>query len=435
MPDGADASVRYTASLINLPPTLYILVSGDAAATVKDLLPEDPSIHYHTQPGQYFDYILDASGHQLIIRDRRTNDLVHGVAGTDEAAAKYIGGALAQIGKWETLAAMRNPATAIPQQNIQFGLQLMDEAGKWQDCTGHDITVDLTDARPEIPFRIQLRNQSQVEYHVALYHLSPAYSINKQSPDTDASVLRNGQPIALLCNPPKEPLTLMLANDDVNEETETFTLVYSLFPFQDYFVDESRELPRKIVTLDATRAKGIGGSKKSFRKDWDAQTLRIRIVRNGQQLEKGKAFDNGMIAIGTQTGFKAKVTVTPVSSNAKSLSPALELQSLFDSDAFTFLPVAVPTRGAPVHTVVELTGLKDEASLHEQPLELTVRQPVGEDEAVIAVTMQNGVVVPLGFLESDEQGGQRIMIHHAPGDVDPQRAAGKSPCGRCGSAC
>lgn len=427
MPEGADTGARYGASINNLPPKLHILVTGDAAEAVMRLLPADPSIRYHRQPDQHFDYHLDTSGDQLAIRDRRTQELVHGVRGTDEIACKYIGAALAQIGKWASLEAMRNPQTAIPSQNIEFGLQLMDESGNWQTCTGHTVTVDLTESRPEVPFRIHLRNLSQVEYHVALYHLSPTFSIEKQSPDTDASVLRNGQPIALLCNPPGDYLTFMITEDDVNEETEIFQLVYSLFPFQDYFVDETQGLKREIVALDTTRSKGIGGSKKSFRKDWDAQTLRIRIVRNGQRLDKNKPFDNGMISIGTGTGFRAQVSLTPAVNGARGLNPAQELHSLFDSPAFSFLPVAAPSRGAPVNTVVELTGLEHEKSLAEHPLEIRVHQPLEEDEAVLAVTMQDGIVVPLGFLEADAEGGRRMLVHHAPAAIDPQRAAGKSP--------
>lgn len=427
MPDGADTSIRYAASIINLPPRLCILVSGDAADAVMALLPRDPAIFYHTLPDRHFDFRLDTGGGELRILDRLTGHLVHGVKGTDAAASNYIGAALAQIGKWKALEAMHHPQSNIPRNDFDFGVQLMDENGNWQDCTGHDITIDLTDSRSEIPFRIKLNNTSQVEYHVALYHLSPNFTISKQTPDTDASVLRNGKPLALLCNPPGDFLTFMLTEDDVNEETEIFKLVYSLFPFSDYFVEEAQELERSVVTLDSSKSRGIGGAKKGFRKDWDAQTLRIRIVRNGAKVEKGKSFDNGMLSIGTQSGFRAKVTVTPARSNAKGLNPAQELQSMFESAEFSFLPVAPPSRGLPANTVVEFTGLENEASLEKHPLEIQVRQPLADNESVVAVTMQNGIVVPLGFLEPDAGGNHRMFIHHAPGEPDERRAAGKSP--------
>lgn len=427
MPEDADTGIRYAAAILNLPPRLSVFVEGDAKDAVKPILPADPDIFYHTDPHLFFDYRLDTSEAQLRILDRLTGELIHGVNGTDAAAAMYIGGALAQIGKWKALEAMHHSQTAIPRTNFDFGVQIMDEDGNWQDCTGSEITIDLTDARPEIPFRIRLNNTSQVEYHVALYHLSPTFSIEKQSPDTDASVLRNGQPLKLLCNPPGDFLTFMLTEDDVNEETEIFKLVYSLFPFSDYFVGESRELKREIITLETTKGRGIGGSKKAFRKDWDAQTLRIRIVRKGQPLEKGRSFDNGMIAIGTQTGFKAQVTLTPTNTGAKGLNPAQELQSLFEGEEFSFLPVTPPSRGLPVNTVVELTKLENESSLEKHPLEIHIRQPLAENESVVAVTMQNGIVVPLGFLEPDAEGDHRMFIHHAPGEPDERRAAGKSP--------
>ncbi|MGE7774707.1 caspase family protein [Chitinophaga sp. NPDC101104] len=428
VPEGADAGARYAASIINLPPRLSIFISGDAAADVKALLPKDPDIYYHTDAGQYFDYRLDTADNQIKILDKHTGNLVHGVLGAEAEHCHYIGKALAQIAKWRALESMHNPQTAIPKKNIELDVQLMDDDGNWESCNGQEITVDITESRPEIPFRIRLANTSQVEYHVALYHLSPTFSIDKQSPDTDASVLRNGKAIALKCNPLNDFITFMLTEDDINEETEIFQLVYALFPFSDYFVEESQELKREMVTLDSVKSRGLGdGNKKHFRKDWDTQTLRIRIVRNGQRIQKGKQFDNGLISITSTSGFGADVTVTPTHTGAKGLNPAQELQSLFDAEAFTFLPVAPPTRGVPVNTVVELTQLENEASLKDAPLEIRVRQPIGENEAVVALTMQNGIVVPLGFLEPDASGNHRMYVHHAPGEPDERRAAGKSP--------
>lgn len=425
MPEGSDGSIRYSASLINLPPKLCILIEGPEANTVQPLLPGDPSIYYHQDPGQHFDYRLGTSDNQLTIRTAHNNELVHGVEGTTEAACHYIGEALSQIGKWKALDEMDNPQSKIPADNFEFGLQLMNENGQWEDCEGHEVTVDINDDRSEIPFRIKLNNTSQVEYHVALYHLSSKYAIEKQTPDTDASVLRKDQPIALLCNPPGDYLTFMLTDDDVNEESEVFKLVYSLFPFADYFVEESRELEREIVHL----SKGIGsarGTKKPTRKDWDAQSIRVRIVRSNQQVDKSHRFDNGSISIGTATGFTAQVALTPTHSGAKGLNPAQELQSLFAGEEFSFLPVTPPSRGLPVNTVVELTKVKDDGTLADHPLEIRIRQPLQPNEAVIAVTMQNGIVIPLGFLEPDANGEHKMYIHHAPSEPDERRAAGKS---------
>ncbi|MBA2561624.1 MAG: caspase family protein, partial [Chitinophagaceae bacterium] len=205
MPGDVNSTTQFSAEVINMPPTLFIYVDGET--TQKDgffsLLEEEkqvrPFLLFHQDASAFYNLVVDLNDNQVVIRDPETKQLVHGIITLNKDTVHYIVDALLQIAKWKNLERLEHPQSTIPENDIEFALQLKDENGSWTDCDGSSITLDITKEKPEIPFRIMLKNVSDTPYYIALYRLASTFAIEKHSKDVDASLLKKDAVPSLEC--------------------------------------------------------------------------------------------------------------------------------------------------------------------------------------------------------------------------------------------
>jgi pimeloyl-ACP methyl ester carboxylesterase len=432
MPAGVNTQQVFTAEVLNLPPTLTVCVTGGEPETAaffsffKQNGVDRSLLQFHQQPELFQNLMLDVQPEQLVIRDAKTGELLHGVETLTKDSVDYIVDALLQIAKWKALEQLENKQTMIPVSDVQFAFQIQNREGVWEDCDGENLTFDITPERTEVPFNIRLTNTSARPYYFALYNLSSTFKIEKYSQDTDASLLTKDDRPALKSDNGSK--SLVLSDDTLNEETEVFKLVYSPDIFFDYFVEEDRELTRGIVTTSKDR--GTKGTKDRTRGDWAAKTITVRLVRQLQQVNREQGYSNHIISIKPHPSFAAAVSITPMDSAAKSYNPAKALEQIFADDTFEIINLGERSRGdEPPQSVIELSGVENEAALEAEPLEINLNYKLAEDEQMLAVTFSDGLVQPIGFLEKAEQGDTHTMkLHQAPAQQDSMRtAASKNP--------
>ncbi|MEO5647520.1 MAG: hypothetical protein ABIQ56_04100, partial [Chitinophagaceae bacterium] len=436
MPPGMDVNQQFVAEIINLPPTLIIYLDGQSVNQLKflEILTKEklstPFITFHKDAAAFYDLALELLDDRLAIRDAKSKQLLHGVKTFVDQSVQYIVDALSQIARWKNLERMANKQSTIPAESFRFALQLLNVAGEWIDADGDDLTFDITKDRPEIPFRIKLANNSDTPYYFALYRLASTFMIEKHSKDNDASLIKKGEEpwLETNVNPGEDPVSFVLDNDDLNEETEIYKLVYSTDPFDDYFVSETRELKREIVDLPKTR--GVRGIRKLSRSDWGTRMITIRLVRELQRVNETQGFSNNIISIKPHPSFKAAVSITPIDSAAKSYNPAKILEDIFDIDDFSIINLGEKSKSdaVPQQTVVELSDIGNEQVLENEPLEININYKLGDDEQVMAVTYSDGLVIPIGLLEKSGDSDLHVMkLQQAPAQMDPRREAGKNP--------
>jgi triacylglycerol esterase/lipase EstA (alpha/beta hydrolase family) len=425
-----DPKQIYAAAVLNHPPALCIYMEDNAAS--KHFLDVFDKAGYgkiellfHHDPESYHDVIVETDKTEIRILDARNHQLLHGINEASDPAIIYIIDALRQIATWKSIEKMRPGKTNIRAEEIEFTLQIRDEAGVWTDCAGEHVTLDVSADRPEIPFRIKLANNSSVEYYVAIYRLSPKFAIEKYTSDVDASLLTKDKVPAIICNTPDyDPYTFFL-EDDVNEDTDIYKLVISKEKFEDYFVEQSTELERSVRPALTGKMKGV---KRGFKGDWAVKTITVRLVKQLQKLDAQNSFSNNVLTIREHPAFAASVALTSADSSAKAYNPAGILGEIFSGGEFSFLNLSPGQKGLDALTVVELTGVAGEDSLQEHPLTMNLHQPLGENEQVLAVSFSDGMVVPLGIVEKSVDGNDHTFhLHQAPVNTDARRAAGKNP--------
>jgi pimeloyl-ACP methyl ester carboxylesterase len=422
----------FEAGLINHPPSLCVYVRGGGAAAFFQLeqgqRTNSSSLLFHDDARRFYDVVLDTDADELRIFHAKSPKLLHGVRGIDGDRVAYIIEALVQIAKWRNLEVLENPQAKLASGEIEFALQIKEQ-GKWVDCIGTEITLAITEQRPEIPFRLRLATSSDPGYFVAIYRLSPTFAIEKYTEDVDASRLTSKDVPAILCNKADNEEPAAFEMDPANnEETEIYKLVVSREIFYDYFLEESREL-RQVVT-DFKKARAVKGVKPGSRGDWMTVTLRIRLVRQSQKIDKGNGFSNSVLSIRPHPAFEAAVSITAVDNGAKSYNPAAVLQSIFQGNGFSFLRLGSTGKGdqAFPQTVIELSGISNELQLQANPLRLDLAVDIAENEQVMAVTYIDGLVISLGLVQQPVDSKDHCFyLYDAPVETDPRREAGKSP--------
>ena len=418
------------AEIINHPPSLCIYVRGDEKNVAKFFSIRKKqsegmdTLEFHQDPQAYYSLILEITADEMRIIEAETKKLLHGIKKIDNGTVAYIINALRQIGKYYTFARLQNTATNINAKDITFNLQLKDEEGNWNDCKGTDLTIDITEDKPEVPFRIRLDTSSAQGYYVALYYLSPTFSIKKYTSDVDASLLTEGKEIAIESNVDDESYILA---PDKNEEIETYKLIISKDPFYDYFLEENDDLEAKVITSIPGTNKGV---KKMSKGDWVIKTITVRLVRQIKQVDDKNKFTNNVLTIQPHPSFKAAVSLTPLHSTSKSLNPVAELKEVFSGDEFSFINLSENSKSAAAadETVVELIGIKNESSLENEPLKMNLKYVLEENEEVLAVTISDGLIVPIGIVEKSKTGNEHnFYLHQAPVTEDLQRKNAKNP--------
>ena len=84
----------------------------------------------------------------------------------------------------------------------------------------------------------------------------------------------------------------------------------------------------------------------------------------------------------------------------RSVSPWNKFQQRLGQDGVDVLNLGGKTRSINASNVIELSNLKNPASLQDNPLELTVQEDLTASETLIPVTLNNdGLIIQIGTSE------------------------------------
>ena len=389
------------ADIINFSPATSIFVSGtqlqqkDWEKKSADLKKENLDFVYEAD--QYHDYILQFNEHAISLKEKISGALVHGVAAIDDDAVLYMISCCNQVCAWHKLHALRN--YAVPEKTYRnnfktrFGIALMNATTQdWELQEADELLLYIDEDHPKIPFRILLDTASAKGLYCAVYYMSSRFGITKLSDTVTSSVLKKGQPLALSENTNRFS---MYEEDD--EITDYFKLVISTEPFKDYLVNEYDELERKIVdTSDAKAVVYKNLDKDAVDQNWYAETISVTLRKNTGKISGNKAFNSGKLTIHGNDALAATASVAAMPSKAKSIHPSQQLQQLMESNGYQVINLGNSKSADAGPAVVFLEDIQI-SETDKTPLRLTLEELPADDEAVMAVTMQDGVVQVLGL--------------------------------------
>ena len=413
---GAGKDEKFAARIINKPPDLAVLLTGsetEIALFSAFTIAWDGNyrILYTTDAALKTDFVLGLDGDSIVITKPVTGALVTGIkkdalSGDDgtpdeQAVFNFIVTTLEQLAKWNKLAGINNPASRLGTGAAELVLQLQDAAGVYRDCPGDEITIELDKDKELVPYTFSIKNKYHKKLYAGLYQLTSLYGISRVdgSGDVDASALEPGTERSV------DPEKGFYINRDAAllEDTDLFKLVVCEEVFTDQHLMEPDLVPAVLETLSGRFKASV--SLKRPDNNWAVRTITVRLVWKETAVNAATPVTTGIVTVGNHPNFKASLSLNAPQSNGRNVNPVALLQEVFGDAEFELINLAPGSRsaGGDAVTVLELSGIEQEAALENQPLAITVRQPLQPNEQLIAVTADEGIVMPLGWFKRNHQ--------------------------------
>lgn len=340
-------------------------------------------------------------------------------AGDAAPAARALLGPLKTIAQWERLLSLHNRASAIPDEVIEFVLE--EATGGTPMRTAGSVTLESTLQGGDwssIRALVRMRNRSGRPLHAVLVHFSADYGIQVLSNDP---VPAGDDWVTLYGDGPDQTFFLDEAADGEGrvEALERFKLLVSTEPVDSFYFEQAGLGP-------GTR--GIGSRKggKPRQRDWLTKDLRVRIVPRIDAIgAQAWQSSDGAIAIKPHRRLRAQLNLASARPATRGPGEELPFVAAFESAGVSVAGLGATRSAARAPSVIELTGIEGAEALAAEPLEIEVRQPLGEDETLLSFAWDGRHVIPCG--EVVREGDlTRIKINAIPDTPSDRRSLGGS---------
>ena len=424
----ADPAVRYRAEITSMPvPPLLVCFRGDAAAReacAQALSAQGCTDVLLTDIEAGAGHVLAIDAGTLWLEQAGTARRIQGAriadGGLAEAAADLVP-ALAHVVQWERSRALRNDATRIAPAQVDFLFsEALADGGEHVHTSG-EVTLDYVKAGGEwvaIRGRLQACNRTKQTLHVALAYFDSNYGI---------TILRNepiepgGVPMTLWGDAPENDLYVP---EGENEAVDHFKLIVSTERVDDFLLAQD---PIEVGSIVAgTRAIGSRGPvAKRLVNEWCTRDCVIRTVRRLDEVgQREVQLAGGRIVVAAHPAFKASLSIGAAAAQGRSVGGGIDFHAALAQGGMTLLNFA-GTRGNS-ENVLELTGIQDAAALRAQPLELTLKVPLQQDEGILPVVFDGQHVLLGGAPYTDADGNTRVSIDWIPEVADNRRSLGSA---------
>ena len=361
-------------------------------------------------------YRLTVEGDALMLRSQATGALVQGGLideGGLQQAALALAPAMRQVMLWERALALRNPRTQLDPEQFDFNLALTPIGGEPQVRQGADVTLDFVqvgDDWPRIRFELRARNRSDQPLYAALLYFSESFAVRAFPTEP---IDPGDQPTTLLTN------TLFL-RPDRDASLDRFKLVVATEPI-DAFLLSAPPLANLGQVVGVTRDVGFDDAEtQPITNDWFAKDLRVRLIRRVDRAgPQDIAVAGGQITIKGHPAFAADISLAPAKANGRDAASGPDFCAALEAAGASLVNFA-PARGDDA-SILELTNLEGVEHLADQPLQIELNTPLGDDEALAAVVFDGSHVLMAGDVDTDGD-VTRVTIDHIPDAPDAGRS-------------
>ncbi|MEO0775383.1 MAG: caspase family protein [Bacteroidota bacterium] len=426
-PEG-DPQKAYLAEIVNFPLSMPVYLRGSqrAKGSFRKLYAQRPSPFLRwVDETESSRYELAIDRDRLLVYERESQTLLHGRMGKDGLSIDYIVGILETIEEWERLADLENKGTRFKAKDIELCFYRETESGTLEPpLKGPAISIEAPSEGAEgaIWYQLKATNHTDRELYFALLDLDSDYSTKNVYPCKKVAA----QSEALL---EYDTGVGFRAEDEAEELTKVFKLLVSTTPFDDYsFAKEGFELG-KVDTTKEGRTRYTFTRKRATETDWCTRTIRLRLLR-GTRLVGAEVvrFESEKIEVKAHPKFRAKWSFTELQSRGKSVHPLSGVEDLFRSEELELLDWnAGRSRSVQgQRSIIELSGVKGQAALRDEPLEVIIDQDLAAEEYLLPITMDEGFVFTFGESEKDATGKTHLRFRELPLQADPSRRRSRS---------
>lgn len=274
-----------------------------------------------------------------------------------------------------------------------------------------------------ITYRLEIENNSLQPLFFHMFFLTARYGILWGN----GKRLEAGQSSALMHQDLEKDLIGFLPQETQKEITLKIKLLVSTEEIDRYiFEQESLEMGK---VLDDRFLSAEGLNKESFqavKDDWLSKDLLIHIVKQEAKIqEKDTQLAQGKVKIKGHPQLKANVNLSPLSLTGRSAEPLTALVQDWQGLG-KLVDFGQGSRSSLAECILEISEIQGEIS-EGNPLEIELESPLGEDEFLLPVALQDGFIWPLGVSSPLEGNRQEIRISQLPNSGETaSRSIGKA---------
>jgi hypothetical protein len=364
-----------------------------------------------------------ANGRIALVDAERGLEVAFAGIAADEAprAAASLVPTLKHVMAWERLLTLQNHATKLDASKVEVVFEEERGEGGTETHPGPEATLSYRRAGAdwrEIRGRLKVRNRTAQPLHGLLAYFSSDYG---SYPQRNEPIPAGGEWMTLWGD---QPMEFFYLEDGVHESFEPFRLIVSTEKVDDFLLAQDKlELGQA-----ATRAIGTvrPPGEPFHRNEWFTRPFTIRVVR---QIDEVSAADtrmaDGLIVVKGHPTVTAAIRLGGARTATRGLSSPPDFYQAFEANGLRLLDFA-GKRGGGDLSVLELTDIRNTASLKETPLEIELKVPLGEDEGILPVVYDGQHVLLGGAPRKDPDGTTHVTIDHLVDPLDRQRGLGDS---------
>jgi len=346
-----------------------------------------------------------------------------GLAEYSEASAKQMLDIVKQVVQWERGLALQNHRTQMDTSLVDLTFTETLDNGKELAPQQDEITLDFVKAGKEwkeIRGKIKVKNRTREKLHFLLAYFSDNYGIqvccNEEIPSGSSEVTLWGE---------ADDHYFWLP-DEINQSIENYKLIVSTEKVDGFLLNQDYLEIGKL--WPSQKAAGMMTPMKKYKNDWFTKPLRIKVVRQIDQVgAKDAALANGQIIVKGHPSVKANLSLAAAKAPERGVGQDFDFYKAFEQKGMEMLNFAAGTRGGN-ESILELTDIDSESvkALATQPLEIEVKVSLKEDEYILPMVFDGQYALLGGDPSKDENGNIHISIDHIPEVPDNRRSAGKA---------
>ncbi|MDX2304684.1 MAG: caspase family protein [Microscillaceae bacterium] len=374
------------------------------------------------------DFEIKAQEDVYYITQRPSGKLIQGIQNRSLIGQKYpldmgleLIRLLEHLAQWQNFSKLHNPRPKLNPQDIAFDFYEIDKNDieylhSQEDV--HLVSYLENEKWQPIDYRVEVRNNTHQSLYFQMFFINNRYGIYWANTKQIAS----GQRFPLMYH--DKAKDIIGFHPTLDRETEIdlkIKLIVSTEAIDAHLFELKSLEIGKILNDKFLEAEGI--TKEAFvsvQEDWFTKEVRIKVVKNLAQIsDRFSSLAEGKISIAGHNSLKAQLSLKsfqPQTRNAGEMSILSEIPG----EEITCLNFAPQSRSANSESILELSEIEGDIS-PDNPLYIHLNTQITEDEQVIPLALEDGLITPVGWAEQIEPGKVQVILEHLPSVPDDRR--------------
>ncbi len=422
---------KYWGEIQNFPSALTVNLQGsaDSIAAFNEHFKKTPTVFVRLRKdATTAKYTLTLTADKMTITAKESGKIVNSAKAINQDNVAKIKEGLEHIAKWETTATLKNEE-AILEDDVAVAFKIRNDKGKWESLDNTNITLNLKDdgngQSIPVAYQIEANNIGDEPLFVTLLHLSADFGINAYfqsqilEKESGWKILDTGK-------------GFFIERSDGNQVTDVFKVIISNKRFDERkFLLPKLPASRKVMRMEDFN-KHLSAEAKEY---WFAHTFTVNLQWEESKIgDKKIALSKQKITVEQHEKFEADISfgvATKKATRSVHGQPWSKLQQRLAQNGGTLVSLGKKSRStAPVNNIIELSNIKNQEALQENPLALNIQQDLTDAETIIPVTFDGEFIIPVGTSEKLADGSVDLKINHLPTYEDTNRAKKSRSLGR-----